>query len=121
MVGLAVVLTSTVSQYMLDDLPELMVNPMTLTRPALQDPVLRTEREIFRCSCEQEEGKRGSLQVGYKPHIKIIPTANKLLGPPLQARGPCTGEGVTFLCHAGSTIQPLSSSSHLHMLFQKSL
>lgn len=107
------VLTSAVSQYTLGGLPRLTVSLVILTRPALQDPVLRTEREIFKLrSCEQEEGEGNCQQVGYKPKIKTIPTTNKLLGPPLQARGPRGYEGATFSCHA---VWSYSHSAAAHM------
>lgn len=103
----------TQSHWPLGGLPRLTVSLMILMRPALQDPVLRTEREIFKLrSCEQEEQEGNCRQVGYKPKIKTIPTTNKLLGPPLQARGLRGYEGATFSCHA---VWSYSHSAAAHM------
>lgn len=120
MVGLAVVLTSTFLSTHWVVCRGLAVSLMTLTRLGLRDPVLRTERKIFKlCSYEQEEWGGDCQQIGYKPKIKIIPTTDKLLGPPVQARGPCGYEGVTFSCRAVCVLQP-SAAAHIRSYLSQS-
>lgn len=61
---LAIVLTSTVSQYTVDALPGLTVSLTALTKLVFQGQVLRTERAIFKlCACEQEEGEGAACRL----------------------------------------------------------